>query len=194
MRPAKNNNLGFTLVEMSIVAVMISIVSLAMYATLNNGLKIWQKVNSQIPESEIAILFDKFNLDLKNSLRFKGINFTGGKDKLAFATIVNSPALKKRTVGEVAYIYDSESGSLARVQKDFSQIYSKETGTITQSLGNIESLRLQYYFFDEQVKEYLWSDEWSKKGIPLAVRLELGFDNGKETSSFTKTVSIPVNG
>ena len=194
MRPTKNNNLGFTLVEMSIVAVMISIVSLAMYATFNNGLKIWQKVNNQIPESGIAILFDKFNFDLKNSLRFKGMNFRGGKDKLAFTTIVNSPALRKRTVGEVAYIYDSERGALARVQKDFSQIYNKEPGTITQSLGNIESLRLQYYFFDEQTKEYLWSDEWSKKGIPLAVRLELGFNNGKETSSFTKTVSIPVNG
>jgi prepilin-type N-terminal cleavage/methylation domain-containing protein len=196
MRPTKtyNNSCGFTLVEMLIVAAMVSIVSLTMYAVFNNGLKIWQRVNSQIPESEVAILFDKLSLDLKNNTGFKGINFTGGRDKLAFATIVNSPALKKRTVGEVAYVYDSGSGTLTRVQKDFSQIYSKEEGTLTQSLANIESLRFQYYFYDKQNKVYLWLDEWSKKGIPLAVRLELGFNNGKETESFTKTVSIPVSG
>ncbi len=103
-------------------------------------------------------------------------------------------SVKKRTVGEVAYVYDSGSGTLTRIQKDFSQIYSKEEGTLTQSLANIESLRFQYYFYDKQNKSYLWLDEWSKKGIPLAVRLELGFNNGKETDSFTKTVSIPVSG
>jgi Tfp pilus assembly protein PilE len=77
MQPIKNNNLGFTLVEMLIVAVTLSIVSLAMYAIFNNGLKIWQRVSSQIPESEVNIFFDKFSLDLKNTVRFSGIKFQG---------------------------------------------------------------------------------------------------------------------
>ncbi|MFH0738722.1 MAG: prepilin-type N-terminal cleavage/methylation domain-containing protein [Candidatus Omnitrophota bacterium] len=185
---------GFTLIEMLIVAAMVSIVSLAMYATLNNGLEIWQKVNNQIPESELGLLFDRLTFDLKNTLRFEGIKFNGERNKFSFATLINFPFVKRMTVGEASYIYEEGQGILSRAQKDFSQVYSKEDNPASDTLSNIKSLKFSYYFYDEQTKEYLWLEDWSKKGLPLAVRLELEFDNGKDTSKFTKTVSIPASG
>ena len=45
----KKNRLGFTLVELFLVSVILSIISLAIYSTLNNGIKIWQKINIETP-------------------------------------------------------------------------------------------------------------------------------------------------
>ncbi len=185
---------AFTLIEMLIVTAIISVVALAIYATLNNGIKIWQKVNRQLPEEDLNIFFDKFSLDLRNSFKFSGINFSGTIDTLEFPTLVNSLRLQKRTVGKLIYAYEPASRILNRQQMDFSAVYSDEDIPVQQSLKNVKSLRFQYYFYDKERKEYLWQDEWLKEGLPLAVKMELEFDDGRETKKFTKTVGIPASG
>lgn len=204
---------GFTLIEMLIVTAILSVVALAIYATLNNGIKIWQKVNRQLPEEDLNIFFDKFTLDIRNTFKFTGINFSGTIEKVEFPTLVNpvrdygesgkrydvsngvnSPGLQKRTIGKVIYFYDDESKIISREQKDFSQVYSDEKGAIRESLRNVRALKFQYYLYDEQKKECLWQDEWSKEGLPLAVKMELEFDDGAEIKKFTKTVAIPTSG
>ncbi|MCM8796060.1 MAG: prepilin-type N-terminal cleavage/methylation domain-containing protein [Candidatus Omnitrophica bacterium] len=185
---------AFTLIEMLIVSAILSVVGLAIYATLNNGIKIWQKVNTPLPEEDLNIFFDRFSLELRNSFKFTGINFSGTKEMLEFPTLVNSLRLQKRTVGKVIYIYEPQNQILNRYQLDFAGVYMGETNlTFRQSLRNIKSLRFQYYFYDKDKKEYLWQDEWLKEDLPLAVRLELEFDNGKESKKFTKTVNIPTS-
>ena len=190
-----NRRRGFTLIEMLIVTAIISVVALAIYATLNNGIKIWQKVNRQLPEEDLNIFFDKFSLDLRNSFKFNGINFSGTIDKLEFPTLVESRRLQKRTVGKLIYAYEPQNQILNRYQLDFAGIYSGESNVSPQqSLRNIRALKFQYYLYDEQNKVYLWQDEWSKEGLPLAVKVELEFDDGKEIKKFTRTISIPTSG
>lgn len=191
----KKNSLGFTLIEMLIVTAIISVVALAIYATLNNGIKIWQRLNSQLPEEDLNIFFDKFSLDLRNSFKFSGINFSGTIDTLEFPTLVNSLRLQKRTVGKLIYVYEPQNRILNRYQVDFAGVYSGESNaSCQQSLRNIRVLKFQYYLCDEQKKEYFWQDEWSNEGLPLAVRVELEFDDGKEIKKFTRTISIPTAG
>jgi len=187
-------NIGFTLVELLLVLAMLAIVSLAVYATFNSGIKIWQRINTEIPEEDLDIFFYKFSSDLRNSFKFTGIDFLGEKDKVAFSTLVDSQRLKKRTIGQVIYSYDFLAEILNREERDFSQIYSDESNIATQSLRNIKSLKFQYYSYDKEKKEYLWNDEWQKKELPLAIRIELEFDDSTQANKFTKTVSIPAGG
>jgi len=190
-----NRRRGFTLIEMLIVTAIISVVALAIYATLNNGITIWQKVNRQLPEEDLNIFFDKFSLDLRNSFKFTGINFSGTIDTLEFPTLVESRRLQKRTVGKVIYAYEPATRTLNRYQLDFAGVYSDESNASSQqSLRNVRALKFQYYLYDEQNKVYLWQDEWSKEDLPLAVKVELEFDDGKEIKKFTKTVGIPISG
>ncbi|MCM8782371.1 MAG: prepilin-type N-terminal cleavage/methylation domain-containing protein [Candidatus Omnitrophica bacterium] len=183
---------GFTLLEMLIVSAILSVVALAIYASLNNGIKIWQMVNKTLPEEDLNIFFDKFSLDIRNAFKFAGINFLGTKDALEFPTLVNSPRLQKRTVGKVIYTYVPRNRMLNRYQVDFDGVYSGETDRgLLQSLKNVTSLNFQYYFYDKERKEYLWQDEWLKGGLPLAIKVEMEFDNGRETKKFAKTVGIP---
>lgn len=185
---------GLTLIELLIVTAILSLVSLTIYSTFNSGIKIWQRVNRKISEEDLGIFFDKFASDLRNSFKFTGLNFSGRDDIIEFPTLVNSLTLHKRTVGKVIYFYDSGTKILSRKQKDFAQIYNDEEGSIQQLIKNIKSLKFQYYLYDEEKKEYIWQDEWSNEELPLAIKIELGFDDGVQINNFTQTVSIPVSG
>jgi prepilin-type N-terminal cleavage/methylation domain-containing protein len=188
---------GFTFIEMLIVTMMLALVSLAIYATFSNGIKIWHKVNLPTPEEDVNIFFDKFSSDLRNCFKFTGIYFSGTKDALEFATLVSSPQLQIRTVGKVIYSYTMEDSLLAREARDYSQMYTDTQGTVAQSMKNVKAVRFRYYYYDTGYKEYRWLDEWpkdetSKEALPLAVRVELEIGDGVQARTFTKTVSIPA--
>ncbi|MFC1666925.1 prepilin-type N-terminal cleavage/methylation domain-containing protein [Candidatus Omnitrophota bacterium] len=188
----KNKRHAFTLIELLVASAILCVISLAIYATFNNGIKIWQKINRDMPEENVDIFFERFSSDLRNAFRFKGIGFSGGEYRLGFPTLINSPRLEKTSVGQAIYFYDPLEETVTREERGFSQVYSGETGVIKQALESVESLRFQYYFYDSEEREYTWQDGWLKEGMPLAVRIELEFDNGIETIRFTKTVTIPV--
>lgn len=180
---------------MLMVCLIMSVISLGLYVTLNNAIKVWQRINNQqLAAEEVNIFFDKFASDLRNSLPFTAINFIGGQNGLSFPCIIKSQRLPGRTIGQVFYTYDSRTGFLNRQQKDYSQIYNVEEAAPSATLKNIKSLVLQYYVYDKEHKEYFWYDEPLPEQIPQAVRIEFESQDGARTIGFTKTVTIPVNG
>lgn len=195
MRCLMRKNRGFTLIEMLIVSLIMSVISLGLYVTLNSGIKVWQRINNQqLAAEDVNIFFDKFASDLRNSLPFTDINFIGTENGLSFPSIIKSQRLKVRTIGQVLYAYDSRTGLLNRQQKDYSQIYNLEEVTPSATLKNIKSLLFQYYVYDKERKEYFWHNEPLPEQIPQAVRIEFESQDGAKTIRFTKTVTIPVNG
>ncbi len=185
---------GFTLIELLIVSAMIPVISFAIYASFNNSIKIWQRINKEIPGEDLNIFFDKFALDLRNSFRFSGIKFLGKENEVEFAAIVSSQRLEKIAVGKVIYSYDTKNSTVTREQKDFSHIYNNESGLIRQVLNDIKSLKFHYYFYNVQDKEYFWLEEWFNEALPLAVRVELEIKQGGRINKFIRTVSIPASG
>ncbi|MBU1852696.1 MAG: prepilin-type N-terminal cleavage/methylation domain-containing protein [Candidatus Omnitrophica bacterium] len=184
---------GFTFIELLIVTAILAVISLAIYTTFNNGIKIWQKVNTRMSEQELDIFFEYFSSDLRNSFSFTGIGFLGKEDSLQFPTLVDSKRLGSKTVGQVIYSYNSMAGIIDREERDFSQIYADRRGIITQSLDNVKSLIFQYYFYDEKEKEYIWYEKCLEEKIPLAVRMILEFNDNSQGGKFTKTISIPFS-
>lgn len=194
MRYFRRKSKGFTFIEMLIVTVMMSIISLAIYNTLNNGLKIWQRTNKQFLEQDLFILLDKFSVDATNAFAFGNIGFIGAEDKLEFATVVNSQRFKARGVGKVFYLYNRESQTLSRQEQDFSQVYSSQENENPETVKNIKSLQFQYYFYDPQRQNYVWDYSWTGANLPIAIRIEFEFGEDENTRKFVKTVSIPVGG
>ncbi|MCM8800546.1 MAG: GspJ family type II secretion system protein [Candidatus Omnitrophica bacterium] len=190
----KKNKKGFTLIEILIVSGLVVVISLAIYATLSNGLRLWQRLNQAKEEEEVLIFFEKFLLDLRNAFKFKGIDFVGKNDLLEFATLVKSPSLKKTTVGKVIYYYDKDEERLVRKRLNFSQLYYEED-LWQESLNYVKKFKLQYYFYDKDKKEYFWLEDWPiKENLPLAIRIAFDFDNGKQILRFIRTVNVPVSG
>ncbi len=191
----KGKAAGLSFIEIVIVMTILSLISLAVYANLSNGIKIWQRINKPVPEEDLNIFLGRFIQDLKNTLRFKGLDFLGAEDSFELASTINSPALKKKTVGKVIYYYDRRDKVLKRQQQDLSQIYNRQDPSLTHQLENVDSLRFQYCSYDEEKKEFIWQEEWKTKDeLPLSVRIDLEFNNGIQTKGFTETVDIPISG
>jgi prepilin-type N-terminal cleavage/methylation domain-containing protein len=189
----KKNN-AFTLIEMLIVTALLCVISLGIYSTFNSGIKIWQRLNKEVPEQDLYIFFDKFASDIRNSLKFKGINFSGTENQFDFAAIVNSPRMGKRTVGSISYFYDPKTEAVYKEERDFACVYAGGKGAIKEVLKNIKSLEFKYYSYDIERKEYIWQSGWVKESLPLAVWLQVEITDGDKVFKFSKTVNIPIVG
>lgn len=184
---------AFTLIEMLVVMAIMSIVSLTVYATLNSGVKIWQRVNQAVPAEDVDIFFEKFTSDLRNGLKYTSIPFSGEEDEFELATMVNSRRLEKTTVGKVRYRFDQAKGEIVRRRIDYSAIYDSEDGAGEVLLQGVRLSKFTYYIYSEEKQKYLWQDEWIKQVPPSAIRIELEIKNNDQTNKFIKTVSIPAS-
>jgi type II secretion system protein J len=183
---------GFTLIELLIVACMLGGVSLALYSTLSNGIRIWRKVTQIAPEEELNIFFDKFSRDIRNSIRSANIAFSADSQMLKFASLVNSQNLGVLAPGEISYAYNRYALSVSRTERDASDIFSEREGVTREVLKGADAFRLSYYNYDNQTKEHVWDEEAKPGSMPLAVRIELEFKDAEKNRKFTHTSDIPV--
>lgn len=201
MRWSRNSNatagkryFGVTLVELLMAVAMIGIIGLAVYASLNNAVAILRRVRQPLPREDIIIAFDRFALDAKNSFPFTGVDFLGEEERLEFAALVDSPHLPSETVGKVIYFFDRGKKALIRQELDFSQIYNRESGRMSEVLRNVRSLKFEYYFFDKIRNEYVWLQRWDQPKLPLSVKIEVECDDQEGPSVFRRRVDLALGG
>ncbi len=190
MRFIRGNKKGFSLVELLVVTAMLGVVSLAIYSTFNNGLKIWNKINQPLAEEELGMFFERLSQDLGNCFRSVTIPFSGSINNLTIPTLVDNRQLNFRSLGQVTYLCNPQSGLLWRQQKNFSQIYSKTEDEAAVLLKNVKFFKFEYYYWDAIRKQYLWKEEWSGAGVPLSVRVSLSLDEPSQSDKITRTINI----
>mgnify|MGYP001766085268 FL=1 len=193
MRYIWKRNKGTTLVELLVVTAMLGIISLSIFATFNNGLKIWQRTAKPLAQEEVGVFFEKLARDLNSCLKLSNLSFSGNQAYLEVPTLVDSANFKNRTPGLATYVFDQQSG-VSRRQKDYSQIYAHQETEGTQLLKGLSSFQFEYYYFDKYRQEYLWVPEWSQSGIPLAVRVSLSLEGSLEDEKIIRTITVPVSG
>lgn len=186
---------GLTLVEMLIVTVILGVVSLAINAALNSGVRVWRRINQELPQEDLNIFFDKFSADLHNSLKYADQKLVGQAQELELPTLVTSLRFPARLPGKIAYVYNSQDKTLSRKLKDYSDIYNDDEGMTLAALKNVQSLEFSYAFIDNQTRGYgyLWQQEWDKEDLPRAAKVELEIKDEDKIRKFSRTVSIPVS-
>ena len=70
---------GLTLIEILLVLSLVSIISIALYKALRNGLQVWERSRYLVVEEDIAIFFDKITQDIKNSYFIQRLDLKGRK-------------------------------------------------------------------------------------------------------------------
>ncbi|MCU0651245.1 MAG: prepilin-type N-terminal cleavage/methylation domain-containing protein [Candidatus Omnitrophica bacterium] len=190
-RSANNRVPGFTLVELLVVTVIMSVISIVIYSTFSSGARIWKRTNSLDSNEDVNMFFDRFGQDVGNGFNFTGIAFEGKADRFQIPTIVTSARMGARSVGLA--VYSCSDKVLSRSVSDYSQIYEESQIPARNSLTGISACKFSYYQFDPEKKEYSWVEEWQKKSLPLAIRVEFALGQGENPVSFIKTVSIPVS-
>ncbi len=180
------------MIEMLIVSITLGVISLAINSALNNGVKIWRKINQHLPQEDIDIFLDKLTLDLHNVFLSPQFTFTGDQQRLALPTLVTSAKFPDRLPGEALYVYDESKNQLDKQIRDYSDIYNDDQGLAQPLLKNLNSLKFSYYFFEAEKKYYSWVDEWKNEGLPNAVRVEIEVKDGDKIRQFSRTIAIPV--
>jgi len=188
-------NRGFTLTEILLVAVMLSVIGLAVYNAFNNGIKIWKRIVRNVIEEDVSIFFEKISRDLKNSFEYTGIKFEGLPQRIAFATLIVPRESKnsKYEIGYVAYFEDSMDKSINRQQQNYSQLYQDINPMPLKVVSNIKNLTFEYYYYDPNRDKASWESSWEdEENLPLAVRVKVEFYEDNREKTLVKSISIPA--
>lgn len=190
---------GMTLIEMLIVSSLIAGVSLLLYRGLVNGIKVWERSQRLFVEEDIAIFFDKFGLDLKNTFRNSLISPAGSLQKFSFPTIVRTPADPKSNwpkaevidqLGEVEYFFEPRSNCVYRRQADYSQAIRETFGEKKTMACSINNLSFKYMYLTDQDNKF---SQYLLEVFPSGIEVEIEFRDGNISKTMTRYFAIPLS-
>jgi prepilin-type N-terminal cleavage/methylation domain-containing protein len=189
---------GFTFIEIMMVTALFATLSLAIFTCLSNGIKLWERGRQLMSEEDVAIFFDRFSSDLRNTFNYSRISFTGDEYTLAFPTVVWTPADRVSVrapeglvdqIGKVRYAYDPEHGTVVRRQSNYSQALADEGGVDEIVVPAVKALRF-YYFYTASRDPNMSVDEGA--AIPAGVEVELVVPSGKGEKVFKRYIAVPA--
>ena len=189
-----------TLIELLLTVSIIAILSVALYKSLDNGLKVWKKGQNLVFEEDVVIFFEKMTQDLRNSFFYASIPFEGDETRLAFPTIVDVPKDKKagpaggliEQIGKVEYSFDAEQNIIYRKKANYSQALEGKFFEPQAVVHNVKDIKIEYAYLTKE------GDVLSPKVLdflPFAVVVEVQFlDNKGEGRLMEKIINVPVGG
>lgn len=195
---------GFTLVELLLVTVLLSVIGAAVYAAFSSGVNLWQRINAEMRVEDINLFFDKVARDLRSTFYFTAIRLQGTASRISFPAVVSLRTEEgvKQQPGQISYQFNTQYRRLERKEADYSQVYRGKGGLEHALLDDIQSFHVQYYYYEPEQEEYLWTQAWpiqegtfgqeTEPTLPLAVRMTIGIKDGNTKRQFTKTVLIPA--
>ena len=146
MMPVKRSKFGaagFTLIEILIVISLLSAVSLAVTASLIQGLRVFNRFNLVLDGEGKAFLMEKLTRDLKNSVPYSLVPWKITRDSLSFASVPFEAGEGRESFAgmpsHIIYQWDYDRKEIVRIQNDFpfnSAVFKKEV-----LAGHVQSLK-----------------------------------------------------
>ena len=173
---------AFTLMEMLLVAALITITGIATFGTFQNGLRLWARGMHLSQEGDVAIYLDKASEDLRSALPISGIPFKGTTMRVSFpCTVLVEPDRNSSRAGEgivdeigaVEYRYEAADGKIYRRQAHYGQAQNGQWGPAQEVASGIQEFFLQYYFGGRSNS----SADTLPSGVLMRVRLKSGAPN-----------------
>lgn len=186
------------MIEILLVVSLMSVISVALFHTLTNGLKIWERSRQFSIEEDIDIFFDKISRELQNTFPFTQMGFEGKETSLRFAASVRSladaklglePGAMVERIGSVEYYFDPWKKTVYKRQANYSQAIEHKAGQETPLLHHVKALKFLYYFSDADGNI---DHTKSISSIPVAVQIEIEPENDDAEGNAVKLVNIPV--
>jgi hypothetical protein len=191
--------LGMTLMEILIVVVLMSAVSLVIYNGFSNGIKVWKRSHALRLEEDAAIFFEKLAGDLRNVYIHTQARYEGGDHRFRFPAIIMAPANTPSTedprwesqLGEVEYAFDLADRRVIRRVANYGQMVNDEPGEMQTMLDNVQALRFRYVFFTDMGQEVR---DAVTNVFPVGLNIELEYTNANaETVTITRMLDIPLS-
>ena len=190
---------GFTFIEMALVVGLMSMLGLAGYKALANGLRIWERTRTFSVDEDVAIFLSKLTRDLHNAFAYSVIAFEGDDEHLIFPTIVWTQMDKKvadgkvdhiRQIGQVEYYFDKINARLMRRQANYSQALDDERPQERLIASPVENVQFLYYYIEDEKPKI---KRRVKDSLPnaVAVKVEFAEETGKKRE-VTRIINLPI--
>lgn len=188
---------GFSLIEILLVTVLLSLCSVAIFRTFLSGVKLWEHAQRFSVQEDISIFLDKLSEDLRNGFYYSKIKFNGMETQLTFPAFVTVPADERSSrfregmvdqIGAVKYYLDYEEHKLYRSQANYSQALKGKFETTRELVSAVDSLRFRYYYPD---KKGLQAYAKAQDVIPSGVLVEVRFHDESSERVMSRFIGIP---
>lgn len=191
---------GFTLVELLIAVSIFALIVTTIYSTFNTGIKAWRRVTEDgILSKDARLSLEKMGKDLRNALRFSGLQFVGE------STLVSIPGLISTSkegnplapqIGRITYFLDETNSALQLRQQTYAEVLNAIDTQPKVLVSSVIGLCLRYCRYDEKTGEYIWEESYNQSNkLPLEVKITLTLKHptSEEKKTFTKTVLMPTS-
>jgi type II secretory pathway pseudopilin PulG len=189
--------LGATLIELLVTVALLTVVAGTMMATFVGGVTVSERLQAQGTQDQwLQVVLGEFRRDLRSARRFQPILFEGSYDAVSFASLVPSGAdasPDSGEVGQLGYFWDSARHRLCRSHHPYRwlrQVRLKDS--CDPVFTQIDRVRFSYYTVDPQSETSTWSTSWSSADPPLAVKVEVGYQDHVTQRPVTHSLIVPL--
>jgi prepilin-type N-terminal cleavage/methylation domain-containing protein len=180
---------GFTLIEVLIVIMLLSIIGLGLASSFISGLTLWDRAQNEDAATVQTLLgLEQVTQELRQSVKTELIPFTSEEKGFSF------PTLRNHSVIQVSYLFDARHHVLKRREIALDEIVKEklEPHYEEEALFPLDEWQVEYFLEapdDLFTRQGTWKDTWDEEdGIPIAIRLNVQFKD----QTFAKVVFIPV--
>ncbi len=177
---------GFALVEVLLVASLLSLVLVTIFASYTSGFRLWQAITKLglAKDQNLSVGMEKIKNELPGFLRdFPDIEFEGSKKKISFPVIQNGEIL------EITYEFKKSKHSLLRKEVMFSDSLGKSLKETVSRVLHADDVNFSFFVLSDTKQSGSWITNFSAEdaGPPEAVKLDLRIDGEK----ITKIIFMP---
>ena len=186
-----------TLVELLVTLALSALVIAAVIVTLVGGFRVWERIQGEGRQRQwLQIAFDQVRRDLVNVRRFQPVEFDGTYDMVSFPAIVSADAAdgeRLEELGVVSYFLDQTHHQLCRSQTPYRRLRrARLRSGCVPVLQEVNRLRWSYYGPELHGTTSQWVEHWSAPEPPLAVKMQIGYDDATTKRSATETLVIAL--
>jgi prepilin-type N-terminal cleavage/methylation domain-containing protein len=179
---------AFTLVETLIVVALFAVIGVSLLSSFVMGLKVWKLATSPNYSYRKAIIgLEKLSTELRQTVNYPAIGFWGTSDHCEFANIARD------RIYNITYNYSSENNTFYRSALSLEESAGTESPVSPRKLiPEVKNFSFSFYGYDITTGNATFLDSWNytKSGIPLAVKVAFVLEDGKE---FEKVITIPIS-
>jgi len=195
---------GFTLVELLVTSFILGVISVGIIASFASGLKVYEKVQNYMgSRADVLLALERIERDLRNIVNSSVVEFIGENELISFASVTDDGSL-----GRVLYYVKGARDMFTREEQGYklaTEMKLRKGKGKVKKLVSVRDIDFTFYYYDKEDKEYKWVELWDPEEngdegeeisederVPLGVRLELTFIEGRERITLTRTVLVPV--
>jgi len=175
-RKQRARSVGFSLIELLLAFVLITVVSTSLYLSLRSGLVLYKRSEEGLKTTNEVILFlDTLSYELRNAFYYSALPFEGTEESIYFPTVITAYQDGTPQTGIYTIRYMFKSKKLVREEDRLGTQKDKQHKR-TVMYPALQKLTFQYGFYDSKAKELSWKTAWPGEtlgAVPHAIALTM---------------------